>query len=115
MMSMGFSEKKCKKALLNCDNNLERATDWVFSHMDDDVSDTEMQGDIQSGEPKYKCSSGSKGIYSLQSFITHLGSSVHAGHYVCHINNDGNWVYFNDDKVAVTDEPPFGKGYMYFL
>lgn len=42
MMSMGFPEKKCKKALLSCDNNLERATDWLFSHMDDEVSDTEM-------------------------------------------------------------------------
>jgi len=24
------------------------------------------------------------GIYKLQSFITHLGASIHAGHYVCH-------------------------------
>ena len=57
MMSMGFPEKKCKKALLSCDNNLERASDWLFSHMDDEVSDSEMQGDVQGGEPKYKCSS----------------------------------------------------------
>ena len=57
-MSMGFLEKKCKKALLSCDNNLERASDWLFSHMDDEVSDSEMQGDVQGGEPKYKCSSG---------------------------------------------------------
>ena len=55
---MGFPEKKCKKALLSCDNNLERASDWLFSHMDDEVSDSEMQGDVQGGEPKYKCSSG---------------------------------------------------------
>jgi uncharacterized UBP type Zn finger protein len=46
----------------------------------------------------------------MQSFITHLGSSVHAGHYVCHIRkgvNDGDveqkWVYFNDAKVAVDE------------
>lgn len=39
MTSMGFPEKKCIKALKNCDNNVERATDWLFSHMDDPDSD----------------------------------------------------------------------------
>jgi len=39
MMAMGFPEKKCKKALKNCDNNVERATDWLFSHMEDPDSD----------------------------------------------------------------------------
>jgi len=35
MLSMGFLEKKCIKALKSCDMNVERATDWLFSHMDD--------------------------------------------------------------------------------
>ena len=62
------------------------------------------------------------GRYALQSFITHLGASVHAGHYVCHIkkqesedNNQPAWIYFNDAKVAKTNEPPVGKGYLYFF
>jgi len=44
MLTMGFPEKKCIKALKNCDNNPERATDWLFSHMDDPDSegDSEM-------------------------------------------------------------------------
>ena len=62
------------------------------------------------------------GVYTLQSFITHLGAGVHAGHYVAHVHKprdaetaDKAWVYFNDAKVAVTDDSPFGKGYMYFF
>jgi len=39
---MGFPEKKCIKALKACDMNMERATDWLFSHMDDPESDVEM-------------------------------------------------------------------------
>ena len=41
-MAMGFPEKKCRKALKNCDKDVERATDWLFSHMDDPDSDQEM-------------------------------------------------------------------------
>lgn len=33
---MGFPEKKCKKALRECQNDPERAMDWIFSHPDDD-------------------------------------------------------------------------------
>ena len=128
MMSMGFPEKKCKKALKNCDNNVERATDWLFSHMDDPDDDEEMaQPNAADGgadpNAKYKCDK--PGVYYLQSFVTHLGGSVHAGHYVCHVlktideslgdAGEKGWVYFNDAKVAVTTEPPIGKGYMYFF
>lgn len=121
MTSMGFPEKKCIKALKNCDNNVERATDWLFSHMDDPDSDGDSQ--MRDEETKtevedHKCDR--PGMYNLQSFITHLGASVHAGHYVCHIkkSEDGGpkkWVYFNDAKVAETTEPPIGKGYLYFF
>ena len=33
---MGFPEKQCKKALRECNNDVERAMDWIFSHPDDD-------------------------------------------------------------------------------
>lgn len=39
MQAMGFPDKKCIKALKNCDMNVERATDWLFSHMDDPDSE----------------------------------------------------------------------------
>lgn len=112
MTSMGFAEKKCIKALKNCDMNVERATDWLFSHMDDPDSDVEADGDsvMSPVENYYECSK--PGVYNLQSFITHLGASVHAGHYVCHIKRNGEWIYFNDAKVALSS-PPIGKGYIY--
>jgi len=43
--SMGIDEKKAIKALKKCDQNVERALDWVFSHMDDPDSDEEMTVD----------------------------------------------------------------------
>jgi len=31
------------------------------------------------------------------------------------VKKDGKWIYYNDSKVAETDDPPIGKGYMYFF
>jgi len=36
-----------------------------------------------------------------------------SGHYVCHIKKDGNWVLFNDTKVAISQNPPKDMGYLY--
>uniref|UniRef100_A0A7S3CS02 Uncharacterized protein n=1 Tax=Strombidium rassoulzadegani TaxID=1082188 RepID=A0A7S3CS02_9SPIT len=123
MTGMGLPEKKCIKALKSCDMNLERAMDWVFSHMDDNDDDEPEDSVMEeaSNADVYKCAK--PGFYKLQSFITHLGSSVHAGHYVCHIKkpvdpadpSNEQWVYYNDAKVALTDQAPFGKGYIYVL
>mmetsp|Transcript_42838 Transcript_42838/g.30880 ORF Transcript_42838/g.30880 Transcript_42838/m.30880 type:complete len:120 (+) Transcript_42838:681-1040(+) len=115
IMAMGIDEKKAIKALKKCDNNVERAIDWVFSHMDDIDSEDDMQVDQQSQVEEKGFNDEKPGVYKLQSFITHLGSSVHAGHYVCHIKKDGKWIYYNDAKVAETNDAPFGKGYMYFF
>ena len=32
---MGFTEDKAKKALKKCDNNVERAVDYLFNHPDE--------------------------------------------------------------------------------
>lgn len=42
MVMMGLPPKKSKKALKNCDNNLERALDWAFSHMGEVDSDSDQ-------------------------------------------------------------------------
>lgn len=85
----------------------------MFSHMDDPEEDESMQVDTGSVVSQFK--DDKPGFYQLHGFITHLGASVHAGHYVCHLKRQGKWIYFNDAKVAQTDQPPIGKGYMYFL
>jgi ubiquitin carboxyl-terminal hydrolase 5/13 len=43
-----------------------------------------------------------------------MGSSTHAGHYVAHIKKDGRWVIFNDNKVAISGQPPKDMAYLYF-
>jgi ubiquitin carboxyl-terminal hydrolase 5/13 len=88
MTMMGLPEKKCRQALKNCDKNLERAIDWAFSHMDDpdeddDAGDGDAAMQLEDLNKAYECDKA--GHYELQSFVTHLGASVHAGHYVCHI------------------------------
>ena len=122
MAAMGFPEKKIIKALKNCDLNVERATDWLFSHMDDPDSDGDGDSVMQAEDQGDVYSCDKPGVYRLSSFVTHLGASVHAGHYVAHVykqidegNPEKKWVYFNDAKVAHTDDPPIGKGYMYFF
>lgn len=35
IVSMGFTADQATKALKATDNNVERAMDWIFSHMDD--------------------------------------------------------------------------------
>jgi ubiquitin carboxyl-terminal hydrolase 5/13 len=44
-----------------------------------------------------------------------LGTSIHSGHYVAHVKKEGQWIYYNDAKVAITTEPPIGKGFIYFF
>lgn len=42
-----------------------------------------------------------------------MGNSSMVGHYVCHIKKEGRWVIFNDEKVAVSQNPPIDLGYLY--
>lgn len=52
--------------------------------------------------------------YQLSAFISHMGSSSHSGHYVCHIKDqEGRWVIYNDNKVALSAAPPRELGYLY--
>ena len=118
----GFTEQQAKRALRKCDNNIERAGDWIMSHMDEPDSDEgsmEVDQSSQAVAEEVKSvfldAEPNKGMYRLHSTVTHLGSSLHAGHYVCHVRKDGKWIYYNDSKVAETDDPPIGKGYMYFF
>lgn len=53
--------------------------------------------------------------YLLLACIVHLGKSVHCGHYVSYIKKNGEWILFNDSKVAKSAEPALHKGYMYIF
>jgi ubiquitin carboxyl-terminal hydrolase 5/13 len=97
-MSMGFTDKKVMKALRSCDNNPDRAAEWLFSHMEDPDEDEQPMNVDVGGASAFK--NDKPGFYELHGFITHLGTSVHSGHYVCHLKRQGKWIYFNDAKVA---------------
>jgi ubiquitin carboxyl-terminal hydrolase 5/13 len=40
--SMGFSTKICTKALKETKGNIERAADWLFSHMDEPMDEEQL-------------------------------------------------------------------------
>jgi len=114
VMSMGFSREQAEMGLRNTENSLERAVDWIFNHPDgeqDDASGAASAGpkgveNLTDGHPKYE----------LVAFISHMGPSNHSGHYVCHIRESedpSKWLIFNDNKVALSVNPPKDLGYLY--
>ncbi|KAF3692088.1 Ubiquitin carboxyl-terminal hydrolase 5 [Channa argus] len=121
IVSMGFSRDQATKALRATSNVLDRAVDWIFSHLDDlesmDVSEGgRSAADSEGGRdppPGPRVRDGS-GKYELFAFISHMGTSTMCGHYVCHIKKDQQWVIFNDQKVCASEKPPKDLGYLYF-
>jgi len=110
VMSMGLSRAQAEAGLRNTDNNVERAVDWIFSHPDGEVEQGAVSTEtntssLTDGEPSYE----------LVGFISHMGTSTHAGHYVAHIREeaDNRWIIYNDNKVAISEKPPKDLGYLY--
>lgn len=78
---MGFSADKAKAALAACENNVERAVDWLFSRMDDDTAAPAAEDTVAPADDAVE----HKGNYELVGFISHMGKNTGCGHYVCHI------------------------------
>lgn len=127
ILAMGFNREQAIKALKATDNNLERAADWIFSHIDEldtaaagavgDVAGSEQTGASAAMDTENVENAGVRdgvGKYELFAFISHMGTSTMCGHYVCHIKKDKKWVIFNDEKVAESEDPPKSLGYLYF-
>lgn len=113
LSSMGFSQAHVEAALQSCDNNAERAADWLFSHADDlagaVASLPSQQKDAQTTQD---CVDG-PGEYRLLGFISHVGKHTSHGHYVCHMRTPSGWVIYDDQKVAKSENPPTDLGYLY--
>ena len=107
LKAMGIPEAAAIRGLKETQNNIERAIDWIFNH-------PEAELEPESSTPSTSSSSrdGSE-KYQLKAFISHMGSSTLCGHYVCHIKKDGQWVIFNDEKVALSSSPPQELAYLY--
>ncbi|KAF0045538.1 hypothetical protein F2P81_002067 [Scophthalmus maximus] len=94
IVSMGFSRDQATKALRATSNVLDRAVDWIFSHLDDlesmDVSEggrsaAESEGRDPPPGPRVR---DGPGKYELFAFVSHMGTSTMCGHYVCHIKKN---------------------------
>lgn len=89
-----------------CQGNIERAGDWLFSHMDDLDSAVQSvmgaqqaagQAAAQGGAAQAGAGGAGRlldgpGKYELVGFVSHMGSNTSCGHYVCHVKKDGRWV-----------------------
>eukprot|EP00474_Spongospora_subterranea_P010388 CRZ10846.1 hypothetical protein [Spongospora subterranea] len=107
LAAMGFDSSRCRHALKETNGDMERALDWLFSHVDDAIpSGTDV--------PALPGSLGPAN-YKLIGAITHLGESTSFGHYVAHVyrHEDNRWVYFNDDKVSEVAKLPIESAYIY--
>eukprot|EP01116_Phalansterium_solitarium_P022303 TRINITY_DN7315_c0_g1_i1.p1 TRINITY_DN7315_c0_g1~~TRINITY_DN7315_c0_g1_i1.p1 ORF type:complete len:786 (+),score=243.20 TRINITY_DN7315_c0_g1_i1:82-2439(+) len=117
LSEMGFQPAQAKRALRETDGNVERALEWLFSHMDElqDITDEPASAAAAPSSKADMEVDSRPARYELLGFIVHLGPSVHSGHYVAFVKRNGQWVQFNDEKVAVSENPPIGKAYMYFF
>jgi len=111
LTAMGMDEERSIKALKKFNNSMDLALDYITSHgPEEDQFDDEEEA---KEAPEWKVDSN-PGIYDLNGFISHLGNSIHSGHYVAHIKKGEDWVLFNDNKVAVTSDPPHQQAFIYF-
>jgi len=55
------------------------------------------------------------GKYTLMGMISHIGKNTGSGHYIAHLKKDEKWVIFNDEKVALSENPPFQHAYLYLF
>ncbi|XP_042235263.1 ubiquitin carboxyl-terminal hydrolase 5-like isoform X2 [Homarus americanus] len=114
LMSMGFTREQAALALKETSNSLERAADWIFSHQHELDSLLAAQSGAAAVPPPQKPSyTDGPSKYELTAFISHMGTSIFVGHYVCHIKKDGEWTIFNDNKVSKSVDPPLDLGYIY--
>ncbi|KAK9369786.1 hypothetical protein V1509DRAFT_619108 [Lipomyces kononenkoae] len=123
---MGFTAAQAKKALKETGGDMERAVEWLFSHPDDNGTETiavqSEPAEVTAGDATMPAT------FKLHSIICHKGASVHAGHYVAFIKkmigeqssvapDDTDWVLFNDEKVVRGGEVDEMKkfAYVYFF
>ncbi|CAH2269498.1 jg27215, partial [Pararge aegeria aegeria] len=108
--SMGFTSGQAVRALRSTEGDVGRALDWIFSHADQLDAEDLPVAPVQ--DRTLGCRDGPE-KYKLVAFISHMGTSTMVGHYVCHILHEGRWVIFNDNKVALSENPPKDLGYLY--
>jgi ubiquitin carboxyl-terminal hydrolase 5/13 len=124
---MGFERKQAIASLKLTNGNIEEALNLIYTNpnignekneenkmdIEDKKEDKKEEKNKELEEDKI-INEGNGSIYNLYGFITHLGKSTECGHYVSHIKKENKWIYFNDIKVSLLEDPPIKKGYIYF-
>merc|ERR1712130_556116 len=108
LISMGIDPSHARNGLKETGGDMERAVDWCFSH--DPVDESNEPAAQESHAPTLPTGAGE---YKLKAIISHIGSNLGSGHYVCHILKNGKWALFNDRKVCESQNPPLDMGYLY--
>ena len=116
-----FTSDQVRAALKETSGAADRAADWLFSHMDDldgaiaalDIKNSDASGSSSKGPTTAAPLEDGKGEYSMIGMISHIGKNTGSGHYVAHLKKDGKWVIFNDEKVALSSQPPIEHAYLY--
>merc|ERR1712113_271271 len=114
-MISGFTNEYCKIALQQTNGDQARAADWLFSRENIDNEVAQIKNDMKAKKSEKNMFTDGDGKYDLMCIISHLGTATSHGHYVAHIKKNGNWYFFNDAKVAVSQDPPFNHGYLYIF
>ena len=114
---MSFSRSRAIEALTATNNHIERAVDWLFSHNE---TSAPSQNDQQTEKSETKKSeipfdAIDTAIYQCKAVTVHIGNSTNTGHYIAYVLKDNQWVYYNDKKVALQQDPAIDKGYIYFF
>jgi len=114
LVDMGFNSTKVEKALIETNNNIERAIDWLSSHFEDDIELTSNQDTTDKMDEDEIDNKPAK--YELIGFVTHMGTSAQCGHYVIHLRHENKWYLYNDEKVVkVMEDLPTENAYMYLF
>lgn len=128
MEMTGASKNMVLKALKEVGGDLDHAVNWLFSQ--DSLEECLLVTSSESAPleaPKLhkNVASSEKSVYALVGIVSHIGNSTSSGHYVAHkrIDKHGNppvqadqdveWVFYNDEKVALSQDPPVDAGYVY--
>ncbi|PIC52819.1 hypothetical protein B9Z55_002766 [Caenorhabditis nigoni] len=120
IVEMGFSRHQATYALKQVPTVAE-AVEWLFANLDSipeesaaavGTSSDAPEASVTESASKKSFKDGSE-KYQLIGIITHMGSRPDSGHYVAHMLKDGKWVLFNDEKVALSQDPPIKLAYIY--
>jgi ubiquitin carboxyl-terminal hydrolase 5/13 len=90
----GMDEQRVRYALVQCSGDADRAAEWLFSHMDDNIDIAELGAqDAASAVNAGKTAAGGAPTHAgsarfrLKALVCHEGASTLSGHYVAYVHH----------------------------